>query len=76
MNLIPAPIWTDEQMSVYFDTTLKEALSSGLTSVHDAASQPHHIAFLKRYVYLLFAISLLRATLQEGGGRHTPSKLS
>ncbi|KAF8714228.1 hypothetical protein AX14_012868 [Amanita brunnescens Koide BX004] len=48
MNLIPAPIWTDEQMSVYFDTTLKEALSSGLTSVHDAASQPHHIAFLKR----------------------------
>ncbi|KAF8627222.1 hypothetical protein AX15_004474 [Amanita polypyramis BW_CC] len=48
MSLVPAPTWTDEQMSGYFETTMNEALSSGLTSIHDAASQPHHIEFLKR----------------------------
>ena len=61
MGLIPAPVWTDEQMSIYYDTTVKEALSYGLTSVHDAASQPHHISYLKRYVYVLF----MRAPLEH-----------
>ena len=65
MHLVPKPAWTDEHMSLYFDTTLKEALSSGLTSVHDAASGPHQIAFLKQYVYLFFTVSTLKVCLAE-----------
>ncbi|KAK2465124.1 hypothetical protein APHAL10511_002816 [Amanita phalloides] len=47
MGLIPAPTWTNEQMLGFYHTTMKEALSVGLTSIHDAASQPHHIEFLR-----------------------------
>ncbi|KAJ3711845.1 amidohydrolase family-domain-containing protein [Lentinula guzmanii] len=49
MSLIPAPEWTDEQMAVFFDTTMKVALSYGLTSIHDAGSSPMMIQFMKSY---------------------------
>lgn len=48
MKLIPAPAWTNEQMEGYFKQTMEEALSNGLTSIHDAASEVSHIHFLKR----------------------------
>ncbi|KAJ3805424.1 amidohydrolase family-domain-containing protein [Lentinula lateritia] len=48
MSLIPVPEWTDEQMTTFFDTTMKLALSYGLTSIHDAGSSPKIIQFMKK----------------------------
>ncbi|KIK09545.1 hypothetical protein K443DRAFT_671448, partial [Laccaria amethystina LaAM-08-1] len=48
MNLIPIPHWTENQISDFFDATIKEALSHGLTSIHDADSKLDHLAFFKK----------------------------
>ncbi|KAF5392136.1 hypothetical protein D9757_003223 [Collybiopsis confluens] len=48
MALVPVPAWTDEQMALFFDSTVKAALSYGLTSIHDAATTPAMIAFMKK----------------------------
>ncbi|KAF9260444.1 hypothetical protein L218DRAFT_1002760 [Marasmius fiardii PR-910] len=40
ISLIPAPEWTEDQLSEYFDATMKAALSFGLTSIHDADTFP------------------------------------
>ncbi|GLB44179.1 putative amidohydrolase family protein [Lyophyllum shimeji] len=48
MALIPTPAWTEQRMSDYFDTTMWDALSHGLTSIHDAMSYPDQIRFFKR----------------------------
>ncbi|EDR09659.1 uncharacterized protein LACBIDRAFT_318953 [Laccaria bicolor S238N-H82] len=48
MNLIPIPHWTERQISDFFDSTIKEALSRGLTSIHDADSKLDHLAFFKK----------------------------
>jgi hypothetical protein len=50
MNLIPIPHWTENQISDFFDATIKEALSHGLTSIHDADSKLDHLAFFKKSV--------------------------
>ncbi|KAJ3759321.1 amidohydrolase family-domain-containing protein [Lentinula raphanica] len=47
MSLVPTPQWTDEQMATFFETTMKVALSHGLTSIHDAGSSPEIIKFMK-----------------------------
>ena len=48
MNLIPSPGWNDETMSRFFALTIKEALSYGLTSIHDADSKVDMIKFFKK----------------------------
>ncbi|KAF5391967.1 hypothetical protein D9757_003282 [Collybiopsis confluens] len=48
MALVPVPAWTDEQMALFFDSTMKAALSYGLTSIHDADTTPAMIAFMKK----------------------------
>ncbi|KAK7441742.1 hypothetical protein VKT23_016405 [Stygiomarasmius scandens] len=48
ISLIPIPAWTEDQMSEFFDTTMKQALSYGLTSIHDADSSPAMISFMKK----------------------------
>ncbi|THH17484.1 hypothetical protein EW146_g3337 [Bondarzewia mesenterica] len=40
--------WTEEEMLGYFETAMHDALSVGLTSIHDAASSPEVIQFFKR----------------------------
>lgn len=48
MDLIPAPSRTKERLSNSFDIAMKDALSHGLTSIHDADSRLDHINFFKR----------------------------
>ncbi|KAL0952329.1 hypothetical protein HGRIS_006609 [Hohenbuehelia grisea] len=48
MALIPIPAWSEEQMSMYFDTAMRDALAHGLTSIHDAMATPNIIDFIKR----------------------------
>ncbi|KAF5352909.1 hypothetical protein D9758_007891 [Tetrapyrgos nigripes] len=48
ISLIPIPAWTEDRMAEYFETTMAQALSYGLTSVHDADSSPEMIAFFKK----------------------------
>lgn len=36
LSLIPLPPWSSSQLTEYFDRTMKDALSVGLTSIHDA----------------------------------------
>ncbi|RDB23930.1 putative amidohydrolase YtcJ [Hypsizygus marmoreus] len=48
MSLIPTPPWSDKLMSQFFDTAMTDALSHGLTSIHDADSKPDHIAFFQK----------------------------
>ncbi len=35
---------------MYFETTIQAALEFGITSIHDAASEPAIISFMKKYV--------------------------
>ncbi|KAF8966893.1 amidohydrolase family-domain-containing protein [Flammula alnicola] len=48
MSLIPIAPWSDTQISEFFDTTMKEALSYGLTSIHDADTKVDHITFFQK----------------------------
>ncbi|KAJ7076862.1 amidohydrolase family-domain-containing protein [Mycena belliarum] len=47
MTLIPRPPWSPEQYVDFFDTAVAEALRYGLTSIHDAATDPDAVAFFK-----------------------------
>jgi hypothetical protein len=49
MTLIPYPPWTTAQHSEYFKTAMKDALSVGLTTIHDAFTSPEQVEFYKRY---------------------------
>lgn len=51
MELIPIPDWSENDRAKFFDTTMKDALSVGLTSIHDADSSPEQIAFFKKYPF-------------------------
>jgi len=48
MDLIPIPPWSDQQVAGFYDLTIKQALSYGLTSIHDADTRLAHIDFFKR----------------------------
>jgi len=48
VNLIPVPAWSESQVAAFFDSTIKEALSFGLTSIHDADTELDHIEFFKK----------------------------
>ena len=48
INLIPIPEWTEGSMSRFFEVTIKEALSYGLTSIHDADTKVDQIKFFKK----------------------------
>lgn len=47
-NLIPIPEWSEETISSYYELTIKEALSYGLTSIHDADTRVNQIKFFKK----------------------------
>ncbi|KAG6853611.1 hypothetical protein C0991_002835 [Blastosporella zonata] len=48
MALIPTPEWSEERTNQFFETTIKDALAHGLTSIHDAMSSPEQIQFFKK----------------------------
>ena len=50
MDLVSPPAWTDGQMIEYYHSAISEALSYGLTSIHDAWSSPQAVRFFKRYI--------------------------
>ncbi|KAJ6497741.1 amidohydrolase family-domain-containing protein [Mycena sanguinolenta] len=47
MTLIPTPRWTPERYNDFFQTAVAEALKFGLTSIHDAATDPEAVDFFK-----------------------------
>ncbi|KAJ7502912.1 amidohydrolase family-domain-containing protein [Mycena galericulata] len=49
MTLIPRPPWAPEQVIDFFNTAAAEALKFGLTSIHDASTDPDAIAFFKGF---------------------------
>lgn len=55
-NLKPAR--TEVETLQWFETTMRDALRFGLTSIHDAASFPNDIAFFKRHVLHVTLFSL------------------
>ena len=52
MSLIKPPAWTEKKMLQFYSIAVYEALSYGLTSVHDAKSMPDAIKFYKKWVTL------------------------
>ncbi|CAK5282431.1 unnamed protein product [Mycena citricolor] len=48
MALIPSPPWAPDQYSQFFETVAAEALKFGLTTIHDAATDPVSVAFFKQ----------------------------
>lgn len=54
MELINMPPWSEERVQEFFELTIKQALSYGLTSIHDADTKLDHIHFFKKYVSYLF----------------------
>lgn len=53
MDLIDKPAPTEAETHECYETTMRDALRVGLTSIHDAASFPKDIAFFQRHVLLL-----------------------
>jgi hypothetical protein len=49
-NVKPEP--TEVETLRWFETTMRDALRFGLTSIHDAMSYPKDIALFKRHVLL------------------------
>ncbi|KIJ60432.1 hypothetical protein HYDPIDRAFT_189993 [Hydnomerulius pinastri MD-312] len=49
MALIPIPPPTKAQLLEYFDRAVRDAHAVGLTSIHDAATEPHMIEFYQQY---------------------------
>lgn len=57
MSIVPVPPPTKAQLLDYFDRTVKDAHSVGLTSIHDAGAQPHMVEFFQEYVIEMFTTS-------------------
>jgi hypothetical protein len=53
MALIDKPALTETETREYYETTMRDALRVGLTSIHDASSFPKDIGFFQRHVLLL-----------------------
>jgi predicted amidohydrolase YtcJ len=51
-DLIQKPPLTDENLLKLFNRTIRDALSLGLTSIHDAGLDPMSLAFFKRSIHL------------------------
>ena len=71
MSLVPVPPWSEAQRLAYFEIAMHDALSVGLTSVHDAASSPEAIQFFQRYrslpsVLALFNWAILLQSRRRG----------
>ncbi|KAI6120257.1 amidohydrolase family-domain-containing protein [Pisolithus croceorrhizus] len=49
MSLIPVPPPSKADMLRYFDRTVSDALAVGLTSIHDAATEPDAVEFYRQY---------------------------
>ena len=47
-NLVPFPEWSEETISRYYELTIKEAISYGLTSIHDADTKVNQIKLFKK----------------------------
>lgn len=69
MRFIPTPVWTNEQLEEFFDATMEQALSYGLTSIHDAWTTPEQIAFFRKYVNTSLPLQFLSSTCQPKEGR-------
>lgn len=54
MSIVPVPSPTKAQLRDYFERTVRDAHAVGLTSIHDAATEPHEIEFYQEYVLGLF----------------------
>lgn len=50
MAIVPVPAPTKAQLRDYFDRTVRDAHAVGLTSIHDAATEPREIQFYQEYV--------------------------
>lgn len=50
-KLIPSPEWSTNTMKRYFETTMKDAVAHGLTSIHDAGTSPKQILFFQKYCF-------------------------
>lgn len=55
MDLIDKPAPTQAETLEWFETTMRDALHVGLTSIHDAASFPKDIEFAQRHVFFYSA---------------------
>ena len=47
-DLIKKPALTDDDLMKLFNRTMQDAVSLGLTSIHDAGLDPMSLAFFKR----------------------------
>lgn len=48
MSLIPKPPLSERMAREYFDVTMRDAVAHGLTSIHDADSQPEAISLFRK----------------------------
>ncbi|KAF8553612.1 hypothetical protein OG21DRAFT_1477264 [Imleria badia] len=49
MSIVPVPLPTKAQLRDYFDRAVRDAHAVGLTSIHDAETEPHMIEFYQEY---------------------------
>ncbi|KAF8520380.1 amidohydrolase family-domain-containing protein [Hysterangium stoloniferum] len=74
MNLIHPPPWSYNHMMEYFTATVQDALSHGLTSLHDAGSTPLAAEFFQKFAgenplpLRIYAMRYFNASLPYLGG--------
>ncbi|KAJ7496987.1 amidohydrolase family-domain-containing protein [Mycena latifolia] len=74
MTLIPSPPWTPEQYVDFFKTAVTEALKFGLTSIHDAATDPDAVKFFKGFV-IPIRLYLMAVPFSENFTDWEPSRI-
>lgn len=75
MTLIPQPPWAPEQYVDFFNTAVAEALKFGLTSIHDAATDPGAVTFFKGFGILRYCpLQITLNVLQGSEGWETPCR--
>ena len=60
------PVWTDKQREAFLGIATADAVSKGLTGIHDARAPVADLAFYKSYVLDTMNMSF-RLTEQDGG---------
>ena len=57
-DLVPKPNLTDEDLLLRFRFATNDALSNGLTSIHDAGFDPASLSFFKRSASIFHLLAL------------------
>lgn len=75
-HLVKRPVPTEQDLLRRFNITVNDALSYGLTSIHDAGFNPISLEFFRRSIEHPFVKIYLTIFIQAGDGRKSSRERS